>query len=97
MPGRPAYLALHESGELAERARRAQALLRRCVTCPRNCRVDRTAGELGSRIGSLAQVASLRTSLRGGAARGKGRIGDHLLRRLQSGLHVLSEPRYQSA
>ena len=57
--GRPAYLALHESGELAERARRAQALLRRCVTCPRNCRVDRTAGELGvCRTGALAQVAS---------------------------------------
>ncbi len=57
--GRPAYLDLHESGELAERARRSQALLRRCVTCPRNCRVDRTAGELGvCRIGALAQVAS---------------------------------------
>jgi len=57
--GRPAYLALHASGELAERARRTQALLHRCVTCPRNCRVDRTAGELGvCRIGALAQVAS---------------------------------------
>ena len=57
--GLPAYLALHASGELAERARRTQALLRRCVTCPRNCRVDRTAGELGvCRIGALAQVAS---------------------------------------
>jgi putative pyruvate formate lyase activating enzyme len=56
---RPAYVALHESGELAERARRTQALLRRCVTCPRNCRVDRTAGELGvCRVGALAQVAS---------------------------------------
>ncbi len=57
--GRPAYLDLYESGELAERARRTQALLHRCVTCPRNCRVDRTAGELGvCRIGALAQVAS---------------------------------------
>ena len=55
----PAYLALHASGELAERSRRSQALLHRCVTCPRNCRVDRTAGELGvCRIGALAQVAS---------------------------------------
>ncbi len=34
-------------------------MLRRCVTCPRNCRPDRTAGELGScGIGALAQVAS---------------------------------------
>jgi putative pyruvate formate lyase activating enzyme len=57
--GPPPYLALHESGELAERARRSQALLRRCVTCPRNCRVDRTAGELGvCRVGAAAQVAS---------------------------------------
>jgi putative pyruvate formate lyase activating enzyme len=55
----PAYLALHESGELAERARRAQAMLRRCVTCPRNCRPDRTVGQLGvCRIGAVAQVAS---------------------------------------
>ena len=54
-----AYLALVASGELAERARKAQAMLRRCVTCPRNCRPDRTAGELGScGIGALAQVAS---------------------------------------
>jgi putative pyruvate formate lyase activating enzyme len=58
LPG-AAYLTLHASGELGERARRAQALLRRCVTCPRNCRVDRTAGELGvCRVGVLAQVAS---------------------------------------
>ena len=36
-----------------------QSLLRRCVTCPRNCRVDRTADELGvCRVGALAQVAS---------------------------------------
>jgi putative pyruvate formate lyase activating enzyme len=55
----PAYLDLCYSGELAERARRTQALLRRCVTCPRNCRVDRIAGELGvCRIGALAQVPS---------------------------------------
>ena len=54
-----AYLALLASGELAERARKAQHMLRRCVTCPRNCRPDRTAGELGScGVGALAQVAS---------------------------------------
>jgi putative pyruvate formate lyase activating enzyme len=54
----PAYLALLESGELAERAQRALHLLRRCVTCPRNCRVDRTRGEFGvCRIGAVAEVA----------------------------------------
>ena len=37
----PAYLALHRSGELAERAHRALALLgpERCVVCPRACNV----------------------------------------------------------
>ena len=97
--GRPAYLDLHESGELAERARRAQALLRRCVTCPRNCRVDRTAGELGvCRIGALGPGGELRPALRrGGAAGGAGRFGDHLLRRLQPGLRLLPELRHQPA
>ena len=56
--GRAAYLALHGSGELAVRAGKALHMLRRCVTCPRNCRPDRTAGELGScGIGAVAQVA----------------------------------------
>ncbi len=55
----PAYLALHESGELADRAHRVHALLRRCMTCPQNCRVDRTGGELGvCRVAEPAQVAS---------------------------------------
>ncbi len=33
-------------------------MLRRCVTCPRNCRADRIAGELGvCNVGARAQVA----------------------------------------
>ncbi len=55
----PAYLKLWSSGELADRAAQAQARLRRCTLCPRRCRVDRTAGELGEcRTGVLARVAS---------------------------------------
>ncbi len=55
----PAYLGLVASGELASRAERAHARLRRCALCPRRCRVDRPAGELGEcRIGALARVAS---------------------------------------
>ena len=55
----PAYVALHASGELAARAERARARLRRCVMCPRNCRVDRLTGELGvCRTGTPARVAS---------------------------------------
>ncbi len=57
--GWPAYLALHRSGELATRAEEAWSRLRRCALCPRECRVDRQAGELGEcRTGALARVAS---------------------------------------
>jgi putative pyruvate formate lyase activating enzyme len=53
----PAYLPLHASGELAARAERARSRLRRCVLCPRECRVNRLAGELGEcRTGVLARV-----------------------------------------
>jgi uncharacterized Fe-S radical SAM superfamily protein PflX len=45
--------------KLRERAERARARLRRCALCPRECRVDRLAGELGEcRTGALARVAS---------------------------------------
>ena len=43
----PAYLALHESGELARRAERAHELLAECAICPRECRVDRLSGAVG--------------------------------------------------
>jgi putative pyruvate formate lyase activating enzyme len=42
----PAYLALGEE-ELLRRAVRAEEIIRDCVLCPRNCLVDRTAGERG--------------------------------------------------
>src|SRR5215207_4053163 len=57
----PAYLALHRSGELEERARRGIALLgpERCVVCPRECKVDRLADRPGlCRVGRHAVVAS---------------------------------------
>ncbi len=44
---RPAYLELHESGELARRAERAHELLAECAICPRECRVDRLSGAVG--------------------------------------------------
>ena len=53
------YLALHQNGALAERARRAMERLTHCDICPRACGVDRLAGELGyCRAGALAKVAS---------------------------------------
>ena len=57
----PSYLALHRSGELEERARRALGLLgpERCLVCPRECKVDRLADRAGlCRVGRQAVVAS---------------------------------------
>jgi putative pyruvate formate lyase activating enzyme len=59
-PQRSPYLALHESGELRERARDALRLLDgRCLVCPRLCKVDRLADRAGlCRVGRHAVVAS---------------------------------------
>jgi putative pyruvate formate lyase activating enzyme len=56
----PSYLALHRSGGLAERARRALELLEgRCLVCPRLCKVDRLADQPGlCKVGRRAVVAS---------------------------------------
>jgi putative pyruvate formate lyase activating enzyme len=53
------YHDLYRSGELLERIRSAYVRLRRCDICPRNCGVDRVAGETGAcRAGSHPKVAS---------------------------------------
>jgi putative pyruvate formate lyase activating enzyme len=55
----PAYLKLCHSGELERRAREAVAELGCCTLCPRNCRVDRLAGQSGTcKTSRLARVAS---------------------------------------
>jgi putative pyruvate formate lyase activating enzyme len=58
--GEAAYLALHRSGELAERARRALDRLASCDLCARYCRVDRLTSARGAvcRTGRWARVAS---------------------------------------
>ncbi|TVR90500.1 MAG: radical SAM protein [Spirochaetaceae bacterium] len=43
----PAYMKLHESGELAKRAQELWSMLESCNLCPRNCGVNRLAGERG--------------------------------------------------
>lgn len=54
----PAYLRL-PSGGLAGKAKRAGEILRSCTLCPRECRVDRTAGALGvCRTGDRPFVSS---------------------------------------
>ena len=49
---------LHASGQLKRRAEIGRRLLRRCTLCPRRCRVDRIAGEVGRcGIGARARIA----------------------------------------
>jgi putative pyruvate formate lyase activating enzyme len=55
----PSYIALHERGELAERAEKARVILEDCTLCPRQCRVNRFEGEEGHcLVGAEAEVAS---------------------------------------
>jgi len=55
----PAYLALHEMGELARRADAAIGLMERCRVCPRECLAQRLQGERGDcRVGDQAMVSS---------------------------------------
>ncbi len=58
-PGQPGYIELHASGELLHRAQQAQEMLSCCTLCPRQCGVNRMAGELGyCRAGAEPVVAS---------------------------------------
>jgi putative pyruvate formate lyase activating enzyme len=55
----PSYLSLAQSGELARRAQVAREMMRACSVCPRECGVDRLAGERGfCRQGAAPVVAS---------------------------------------
>jgi len=45
---RPCYIALHRNGELRKRAELLWRRMRACDLCPRECRVDRLAGETGT-------------------------------------------------
>jgi len=46
-PWRPAYQHLEEEGRFATRVEQADAILERCVLCPRRCGVNRKKGERG--------------------------------------------------
>ena len=53
------YLSLHEQGELAGRIAKAREMLSPCRVCPRQCKVERLAGEKGiCRTGARAVVSS---------------------------------------
>ena len=54
----PAYRKL-SSGELWDKVKHAEDILKNCVLCPRNCKVDRTSGNVGfCRTGDKPFVAS---------------------------------------
>lgn len=56
---KPAYLHLHQTGELEKRAQKARNLLDSCTLCPRQCKVNRNQDEIGiCGIGREARVAS---------------------------------------
>ena len=55
----PAYLAAHQSGRLRDKVREADAEMRECRACPRDCGIDRTGPDLPlCRIGRHARVAA---------------------------------------
>lgn len=51
----PSYMKLYNNGTLIERVKRLQSVYKSCHLCPRDCRVDRTAGQTG-RCQASAQV-----------------------------------------
>jgi len=54
---KPSYIDLIETGELRSRAAGLAKMYENCMVCPRNCGIDRTAGELGGCFSrSLAAV-----------------------------------------
>ncbi|MFQ5878983.1 MAG: radical SAM protein [Dehalococcoidia bacterium] len=55
----PAYVRTYEEGRLRQKAERALAHMAVCTLCPRNCRVDRLADNIGvCKVGRLARVSS---------------------------------------
>ncbi len=59
MNATPSYLKLFASGELEKRAAAALEILKCCSLCPRECGIDRTAGEKGfCGTGRRSRIAS---------------------------------------
>ena len=58
MTYQPFYIEAFKKGLLSKKAAQARKMLESCTLCPRQCRVDRTAGELGlCRTGEKAHLA----------------------------------------
>src|ERR687894_817802 len=59
---RPNYLALYESGELAERVEALERMLLSCTVCPLDCGNDRTRGELARSYSARLPIVSSYTA-----------------------------------
>ncbi len=56
---KPSYIETYEKGRLREKIDKAYKILKSCVLCPRQCRVDRLSGEEGvCKTGRKAMVSS---------------------------------------
>lgn len=55
----PSYINLYKTGELKERIKKVEEILKKCSLCPRKCGVDRTKNEKGyCKGGYLPRVSS---------------------------------------
>ncbi len=55
----PSYIKSYKSGELKKRIKQCYDILRECVLCPRNCKVNRLSEEIGfCKTGLLPKVSS---------------------------------------
>lgn len=56
---KPVYINTFDKGLLKEKIKKAREILRSCVLCPRQCKVNRLAGETGfCKTGEKAKIAS---------------------------------------
>lgn len=58
----PSYIKLYSSGELFERAQKAEDILTACTSCPKNCLNDRTVNELGKCLSGYLPIVSSYTA-----------------------------------
>ncbi len=54
----PSYIDLYKSGEFKNRIATAEEVLKECVSCPRKCKVDRSAGQKGLCSSSQLPIVS---------------------------------------
>lgn len=61
----PSYIGLYKSGEFEKRSEAALEILKLCNACPHNCKVNRTAGDLGICASGYLPIVSSYTAHHG--------------------------------